>query len=267
MRLAVGLLLVMIAVPLAASLWPSPPAPVAPGAAKPNLPPVAACPSLNDGQRQRLADGLQQFAHKHGTALPGDTTDAALSDDIEKIDQSLQGGEPGRDPGRLRDLGPVQRQLRALCGNTASPTTMLRDLIPSKWWKNCRTKSGRNKSERPATRRSFRRRSLMANEWRFTLNGQPAASPVSWGQLKRLVADGQLQPTDTVWQEGMTGWAPAGSVKGLFPPSKLPPRRRRKGQGRGQKDGNVARRRRPGAQASGRRAGRHAPCSPCCSPF
>ncbi len=70
----------------------------------------------------------------------------------------------------------------------------------------------------------------MANEWHFTLNGQPADSPVSAAQLKELATGGQLQPTDMVWQEGMTGWAPASSIKGLFPPSKLraravPPRK------------------------------------------
>ncbi|HVS37992.1 MAG TPA: GYF domain-containing protein [Gemmataceae bacterium] len=63
----------------------------------------------------------------------------------------------------------------------------------------------------------------MAHEWHFTQNGQPAISPVSWGQLKQLAAEGKLQPTDTVWQDGMTGWLPAASVKGLFHPSKLPP--------------------------------------------
>ena len=61
----------------------------------------------------------------------------------------------------------------------------------------------------------------MANEWHFTLNGQPADSPVSAAQLKQLAGAGQLQPTDMVWQEGMTGWAPASSIKGLFPPGKL----------------------------------------------
>ena len=64
---------------------------------------------------------------------------------------------------------------------------------------------------------------LMANEWHFTLNGQPADSPVSAAQLKDLATGGQLQPTDMVWQEGMTGWAPASSIKGLFPPGKLAP--------------------------------------------
>src|SRR5437660_7803250 len=63
----------------------------------------------------------------------------------------------------------------------------------------------------------------MANEWHFTLNGQPADSPVSLAELKKLADAGQLQPADKVWQEGMTGWAPAHSIKGLFPASKLPP--------------------------------------------
>jgi hypothetical protein len=60
----------------------------------------------------------------------------------------------------------------------------------------------------------------MAIEWHYTLNGQQAPAPVSSAQLKQLAASGQLQPTDLVWQEGMTGWVPAGSVKGLFSPGK-----------------------------------------------
>jgi hypothetical protein len=60
----------------------------------------------------------------------------------------------------------------------------------------------------------------MANEWHYTLNGQPAAAPVTAPQLKQLAASGQLKPTDLVWQDGMLEWAPAGSVKGLFPTSK-----------------------------------------------
>jgi hypothetical protein len=76
----------------------------------------------------------------------------------------------------------------------------------------------------------------MANEWRFTQNGQPAASPVSWGRLKQLAAGGQLQPADMVWQDGMTGWVPAGSIKGLCPPSKLvqtaPPAKKEKNGGK-----------------------------------
>jgi hypothetical protein len=60
----------------------------------------------------------------------------------------------------------------------------------------------------------------MANEWHYTINGQPAAAPVSAAQLKQLAASGQLKPTDLVWQDGMLEWAPAGSVRGLFPTNK-----------------------------------------------
>jgi hypothetical protein len=59
----------------------------------------------------------------------------------------------------------------------------------------------------------------MANEWHYTLNGQPAATPVNATQLKQLATSGQLKPTDLVWQDGMLEWAPAGSIKGLFPTS------------------------------------------------
>ncbi|HTU17925.1 MAG TPA: GYF domain-containing protein [Gemmataceae bacterium] len=60
----------------------------------------------------------------------------------------------------------------------------------------------------------------MANEWHYTLNGQPVAAPVSAVQLKQLASSGQLKPSDLVWQDGMLEWAPASSVKGLFPTSK-----------------------------------------------
>jgi hypothetical protein len=60
----------------------------------------------------------------------------------------------------------------------------------------------------------------MANEWHYTHNGQQAAAPVNSAQLKQLAVSGQLQPTDLVWQDGMTDWVPASSVKGLFASSK-----------------------------------------------
>jgi hypothetical protein len=60
----------------------------------------------------------------------------------------------------------------------------------------------------------------MANEWHYTINGQPAATPVNSAQLKQLAASGQLKPTDLVWQDGMLEWAPAGSVRGLFTTNK-----------------------------------------------
>jgi hypothetical protein len=58
---------------------------------------------------------------------------------------------------------------------------------------------------------------MAITQWHYTINGQPAAEPVNAAQLKQLAASGQLKPTDLVWQEGMVEWAPAGSIKGLFP--------------------------------------------------
>jgi hypothetical protein len=62
---------------------------------------------------------------------------------------------------------------------------------------------------------------MAITEWHYTINGQPAAVPVNAAQLKQLAESGQLKPTDLVWQEGMLEWAPAGSIKGLFPADKL----------------------------------------------
>jgi hypothetical protein len=60
----------------------------------------------------------------------------------------------------------------------------------------------------------------MGNEWHYTQSGQPAVAPITTAQLKQLAATGQLQPTDLVWQEGMTDWVVASAVKGLFPATK-----------------------------------------------
>lgn len=58
---------------------------------------------------------------------------------------------------------------------------------------------------------------MAPTEWHYTIDGQPAAAPVSPAQLKQLAASGRLKPTDLVWQDGMLEWAQAGSLKGLFP--------------------------------------------------
>lgn len=123
-RLALGLLAVLLLIPPLILLWPAgappaapppPPAAASPLAAeKPNLPPVDACPPLDGRERQLLAERLQQFAAARRLEISRETTDEALTDDIEKIDRELDAADPRRDPGRLRDLGPVQRQLRAL---------------------------------------------------------------------------------------------------------------------------------------------------------
>ena len=40
--------------------------------------------------------------------------------------------------------------------------------------------------------------------------------PLSPAELRRLAAGGGLAPTDLVWREGMSEWAPAARIKGLF---------------------------------------------------
>jgi hypothetical protein len=60
----------------------------------------------------------------------------------------------------------------------------------------------------------------MGNEWHYTQNGQPAPEPITTAQLRQLAAAGLLKPDDLVWQEGLTNWVPAGSIKGLFPAGK-----------------------------------------------
>ncbi len=41
--------------------------------------------------------------------------------------------------------------------------------------------------------------------------------PFSSDDLRRMVAAGQLAPTDMVWKEGLKDWAPASALRGLFP--------------------------------------------------
>jgi hypothetical protein len=53
-------------------------------------------------------------------------------------------------------------------------------------------------------------------DWYYAKNGQQQG-PVSSADLKRLVASGEIGPTDLVFQEGGTQWVEANTVKGLFP--------------------------------------------------
>jgi hypothetical protein len=67
---------------------------------------------------------------------------------------------------------------------------------------------------------------MSMTEWYYA-RGQQQSGPVSSVELKRLALAGELQPEDLVWREGLTEWAPARSVRGLFeepaPPAVLPP--------------------------------------------
>jgi hypothetical protein len=52
-------------------------------------------------------------------------------------------------------------------------------------------------------------------DWYYA-RGNKQTGPVGSAELKQLAATGQLRPEDLVWREGLTEWAPASSVRGLF---------------------------------------------------
>jgi hypothetical protein len=56
----------------------------------------------------------------------------------------------------------------------------------------------------------------MTEQWYYAKNGQQLG-PVGTEVLMRLASSGQVQPTDLVWKEGMANWAPARTVRAIFP--------------------------------------------------
>src|SRR5436309_1168258 len=56
----------------------------------------------------------------------------------------------------------------------------------------------------------------MAELWYYTNEGKQMDA-VAMKELKRLVGDGPLKPTDMVWKEGMPRWTRASSLKEVFP--------------------------------------------------
>jgi protease PrsW len=62
----------------------------------------------------------------------------------------------------------------------------------------------------------------MDGQWYYVHNGAPAG-PVGAEVLLRLAADGTVQVTTYVWQEGMPSWRPAGEILGLLPPPLVVP--------------------------------------------
>ena len=52
-------------------------------------------------------------------------------------------------------------------------------------------------------------------QW-FYARDEQQHGPVNSAELKQLATAGQLAPEDYVWREGMSQWAPAANVKGLF---------------------------------------------------
>lgn len=61
----------------------------------------------------------------------------------------------------------------------------------------------------------------MNGQWYYVQNGAPAG-PVGEDVLLSLVANGTVQITTYVWQEGMPSWRPAGEIPGLMPPPPPP---------------------------------------------
>ena len=55
----------------------------------------------------------------------------------------------------------------------------------------------------------------MSQEWYYSVNGD-RQGPIGSADLKKLAEAGTLKPGDLVWKDGMTDWAQAKSVKGLF---------------------------------------------------
>lgn len=56
---------------------------------------------------------------------------------------------------------------------------------------------------------------LMADQWYYGRDGQHTG-PVTSQKLKELVDNGDVQPSDLVWKEGLSEWIQAKKVKGLF---------------------------------------------------
>lgn len=57
---------------------------------------------------------------------------------------------------------------------------------------------------------------MAAEMWYYTSEGKQM-DPVSMKELRRLVGEGTLKPTDMVWKDGMPRWIRASSLKELFP--------------------------------------------------
>jgi hypothetical protein len=118
LRLAVVLLLGFILIPIIFQLIPGPAPILLPPPAKKvevlHLPPVHECPRLTEGTRDKLATRLQALGKRLGLTLPAGSSEGDLKQSIAQLDDKLGTPHPGRNPGPLNELGPIQRQLRAL---------------------------------------------------------------------------------------------------------------------------------------------------------
>ena len=58
----------------------------------------------------------------------------------------------------------------------------------------------------------------MADVWHYTNEGK-RMEPVTAGELQHLADAGYRRPDDLVWTQGMSDWAAASGISGLFPKS------------------------------------------------
>jgi len=72
----------------------------------------------------------------------------------------------------------------------------------------------------PPTTAAAKARVKVGKQW-FYQEGTKQCGPVTWAELKRMAAEGELSPEDRVWGEGMAGWQMARTIPNLFP---KPPR-------------------------------------------
>jgi hypothetical protein len=119
MRLAIGLLMVTVLVAIASAMF-SPPPPAAPPStqsaheAGPVLPAPEECPRLSDEERRDLAGKLKDLGKQLGVPVSAKDTTDAITQDVGAIDARLGTPDARRDPGPLKELGALQRQVRAL---------------------------------------------------------------------------------------------------------------------------------------------------------
>jgi hypothetical protein len=63
----------------------------------------------------------------------------------------------------------------------------------------------------------------VSKDWFYSV-GDSRLGPVTEDELKRLVAEGKLKPSDLVWRDGMADWVEARTVEALFPKTEQPRR-------------------------------------------
>ena len=86
-----------------------------------HLPPAAECPRLDAREREEFATRLAALGQRLHVDVPPGSSDEALTRGLAAVDARLGKPDARRDPGRLRDFGPLQRQVRALLWKHSVP--------------------------------------------------------------------------------------------------------------------------------------------------